>query len=199
VAGIILGIVALVRANREPHVYGGRGAAIGGVVASALSLLSIPLWGIVAAIAIPSLFRARVSANEAAAIGDVRTVISAQAAYAAANGGFYDEPACLGRPETCIPGYQGPSFLSAEMAALTARSGYDRTFHAGPPADASRSAQPISPSSLTSFAIVLVPSTPGRTGVRAFCGDASGQVCYTGDGSAPEVLDGMCQACQPLY
>src|SRR5207244_1018098 len=37
--------------------------------------------GAMAAIAIPSLLRARVSANEAAAIGDTRTIISAEAAY----------------------------------------------------------------------------------------------------------------------
>src|SRR6266540_1950896 len=44
-------------------------------------LIVVAIIGIIAAIAIPSLLRARVSANEAAAIGDTRTVISAEAAY----------------------------------------------------------------------------------------------------------------------
>ena len=43
-------------------------------------MIVVAIIGILAAIAIPSLLRARVSANEAATIGDIRTVISAQAA-----------------------------------------------------------------------------------------------------------------------
>ena len=58
-------------------------------------LIVVAIIGIIAAIAIPSLLRARVSANESATIGDIRTVISAQAAYQSANGGWYasDMPA----------------------------------------------------------------------------------------------------------
>jgi prepilin-type N-terminal cleavage/methylation domain-containing protein len=40
-------------------------------------LIVVAIIGIIAAIAIPSLLRARVSANESATIGDIRTVISA--------------------------------------------------------------------------------------------------------------------------
>jgi prepilin-type N-terminal cleavage/methylation domain-containing protein len=50
-------------------------------------LIVVAIIGIIAAIAIPSLLRARVSANESAAIGDIRTVISSQAAYHSASGG----------------------------------------------------------------------------------------------------------------
>ena len=57
-------------------------------------LIVVAIIGIIAAIAIPSLLRARVSANEAAAIGDIRTVISAQAAYQSSNAGFYDNLPC---------------------------------------------------------------------------------------------------------
>jgi prepilin-type N-terminal cleavage/methylation domain-containing protein len=38
-------------------------------------LIVVAIIGIIAAIAIPSLLRARVSANEAGAIGDARTVV----------------------------------------------------------------------------------------------------------------------------
>ena len=44
-------------------------------------LIVVAIIGIIAAIAIPSLLRARVSANESATQGDIRTVISANAAY----------------------------------------------------------------------------------------------------------------------
>jgi prepilin-type N-terminal cleavage/methylation domain-containing protein len=58
-------------------------------------LIVVAIIGIIAAIAIPSLIRARVSANEAAAIGDTRTVVSAEATYQAAASGFYGELSCL--------------------------------------------------------------------------------------------------------
>ena len=53
-------------------------------------LIVVAIIGIIAAIAIPSLLRARVSANESATLGDIRTLISAQAAYQSANSGFYE-------------------------------------------------------------------------------------------------------------
>ena len=52
-------------------------------------LIVVAIIGIIAAIAIPSLLRARVSANEAQAIGDSRSVISAEQTYASANGGYF--------------------------------------------------------------------------------------------------------------
>ena len=71
--GIILGIIALVHANNRPTEYAGKGFAISGIVLSVLSIIIIPLVvGIVAAIAVPGLIRARMSGNEASAIGSLR-------------------------------------------------------------------------------------------------------------------------------
>ncbi len=199
---IVLGVVALTRANREPQVYGGKGLAIGGIAAGALSLLvGVPLAGCVAAIAIPSLLRARVSANEAAAIGDIRTVISAEAAYTTASGGSYGPPACLAEPRQCLPAYSGPRFLDPELASAEVKNGYRRTFHPGSsaPVASSPAGAPFSTGSLEGYAYVAVPEKVGQTGVRGFCGDASGRICFTTDGSAPEVSDGACApGCQDL-
>lgn len=165
---------------------------IGGIV---VAVALVAVVGIVAAIAIPSLLRARVSANESAAIGDIRTLISAQMTYASANNGFYDSLECLNAPARCIPGYpdSGPLFLDAELAAAGARRGYERTFHPGPPAAEEVVAMgKISPSSLTAFAYVAMPQKPGQTGVRAFCGDSTGRICFTSDGSPPPIEDGLC-------
>ena len=53
-------------------------------------LMVVAIIGIVAAIAIPGLLRSRMSANEASAIGSMRSISSAQAAYAASCGwGYY--------------------------------------------------------------------------------------------------------------
>lgn len=197
--GIVLGVVALVNASREPAQYGGRGMAIAGIALSVLGVTLMPmLLGIVAAIAIPSFLRARVSANEAAAIGDVRTVISAQAHYQTINGGYFGPIECLAAPARCVPSYSGPPLLPADLAAAVSRQGYKRTFHAGPVAGGTLPAG-VSPSSLTSFAYVAVPVTPARTGVRSFCGDATGRICYERDGSEIRVVGGVCpDDCEPL-
>src|SRR2546425_12969423 len=50
-------------------------------------LIVVAIIGIIAAIAVPGLLRARMSGNEASAIGSVRTISSAQTAYAASCGG----------------------------------------------------------------------------------------------------------------
>ena len=190
---IALGIVALVRANREPAVYGGKGFAIGGIATGALSLLvMIPMVGIVAAIAIPSLLRARVSANEAATIGDIRTVISAEVAYQSYSGGYYAPPECLAAPATCLPAYSGPHFLDPELASATVKSGYRRTFHPGSAVASASDGTPAPRGSLESFAYVAVPATRGQTGIRGFCGDATGRICVTADGSEPAVRGGVC-------
>ena len=177
-------------------------AAMVVVVGVVVALVSVAMIGIIAAIAIPSLLRARVSANESATIGDVRTVISAQAAYASANSGFYDTFECLHTPEPCIPDYPatGAVFLDSSLASASDKSGYRRTFHPGPPAPPEVVALgKVSPSSLTLWAYVAVPITPNQTGVRGFCGDSTGRICFTRDGSEPPVEGGLCaMSCQDL-
>jgi hypothetical protein len=189
--GLVLGIVALVKASRHPHEYGGKGLAIGGLVASGMSVLALP---VVAAIAIPSLLRARVSANEAAAIGDTRTVISAEAAYAGANGGYYDTLECLASPSGCLPSSSGAqrAFLDPTLAQASVKAGYRRELHLGPAVDPSMLTRPVSPSSVTAFAYTAVPLNKGQTGIRSFCGDDRGILCFRADGSDPVVIDGRC-------
>ena len=201
VVAIVCGIIALNRTKSEPGVYGGRGMAIGGIVTGALSFVMLPIVGIVAAIAIPSLLRARVSANESATIGDIRTVISGEAAYQSYNGGFYDNLECLGTPSSCIPNYSGPTFLDPVIASGIPKSGYRRSMHLGPPPESAPEGVSISPSSVTTYAYIAVPVNRGQTGVRGFCGDANGIICYTADGSEPDVEDGACvigRGCTPL-
>jgi hypothetical protein len=148
---------------------------------------------VVLAVAVPSLLRARVSAGEAPWIGDTRTVISAQTAYAAANGGFYDARLqCLNEPSTCIPGYtrDAPVFLDPALASLQTKSGYKRFLYPGPPASRDDIAiAKASPTSVRGFAYVAVPVD---TGLRAFCGDADGRICFTPNGAMPKVEDGRC-------
>lgn len=183
---ILLPIYLLVAPGTDqgtPTSMGGVPAILIGVVVAFVGIAGI---GIVAAIAIPSLLRARVSANEAATIGDIRSMISAQAVYQSMNGGFYEgRLACLAKPDECLSNSTSPPLLDPAAVAPT-KSGYVRELVAGPlgrdlPAGLSRS-------SVTSFAFVAHPATPGQTGVRSFCGDSSGRVCYDPAGH-PNLVD----------
>ncbi|HVO10500.1 MAG TPA: prepilin-type N-terminal cleavage/methylation domain-containing protein [Vicinamibacteria bacterium] len=157
-------------------------------------LIVVAIIGIIAAIAIPSLLRARISANEAATIGDIRTVISAQAAYHSANGGFYASTlTCLVAPTGggCIPNYppNGPTFVDSAIASTQPKSGYARLIQIGPPP----AVLPVATGadSTGAYAYTATPVVAGQTGVRGFGGDASGAVCFTPTGSAPVVNNGV--------
>lgn len=73
--GLVLGIVAFVKIKKKPHLYGGQGFAIAGVILSSLVVLILP---IIAAIAIPNLLAARKAANEGAAIAILRRLADAE-------------------------------------------------------------------------------------------------------------------------
>jgi prepilin-type N-terminal cleavage/methylation domain-containing protein len=156
-------------------------------------LIVVAIIGIIAAIAIPSLLRARVSANEAAAIGDTRTVISAEAAYHSTASGFYGNITCLNIPSGCLPGYAGPTFLDGVIAASTTvvKNGYTRTWFETP---ATAGATGLTGASEV-FCYQSVPTSVGKTGVRGFGGDSSGLVqTNTGGGccTATGVNAGVC-------
>jgi type IV pilus assembly protein PilA len=139
-------------------------------------LIVVAIIGIIAAIAIPSLLRARVSANEAAAIGDTRTVISAEAAYHSTASGFYGSLTCLATPSGCLPAYStaSPTFLDGVIASgpTLAKEGYVRTWFESP---ATAGAAGLT-GALDLYCYQSQPSLQNKTGVRSFGGDTSGIV-----------------------
>ena len=165
-------------------------------------LIVVAIIGIIAAIAIPSLLRARVSANEAGTLGDMRTLISAQAAYQSANSGYYDgNLSCLTEPSNgaCIPSYPAiaPTFLDSQLASQGTKSGYNRSYQSG-----AIIAPVVAASSPTSTAVYRYDATPthiGQSGVRGFAADFSGRICFTTDGASVAaglsagMLPGVCQ------
>ena len=157
-------------------------------------LIVVAIIGIIAAIAIPSLLRARVSSNESATIGDIRTVISAQAAYQGVNGGYYESIlTCMSKRGGCIPNSpaNAPTYLDTVIASQAPKSGYKRFFDpvaALTAADDPEVGVSLSGSSTVGYAYVASPLNLGQTGVRGFGGDASGVLCFTNTGAAPPVI-----------
>ena len=83
--GLILGIVALVKANKKPQQYGGKGFAIAGIATSGLITIMIP---IVLAVAIPNVFAARRAANESSAVTVMQTIANAETKYRKNSNGY---------------------------------------------------------------------------------------------------------------
>ena len=100
-------------------------------------LIVVAIIGIIAAIAIPSLIRARLSANEAQAVGDTRAVMSSSATYAASTcGEFAPSLLCMTTGSICIPNYpaNAPIFLGGDLAQPVpyTKTGYVRNYIPGP-------------------------------------------------------------------
>ena len=149
-------------------------------------LIVVAIIGIIAAIAVPALLRARVSANEAAAVGDIRTVLSSEVAYQSTNGGYYDALTCLVSPSGgCVPGYptDAPTFLDSVVGLVVAKQGYQRYF--APGAAPAPMPTTVSPSSILTYVYGGTPLSGNQTGVRGFAGDHSGRICQTPDGTDP--------------
>ena len=147
--------------------------------------MGIAVLGILAAVSIPALVRARMSGNEAVAIGSLRAMTSAQAAYAASHGGQYGTLECLTSPAVC-PNADGSvptePFLSPAAALPGPRSGY--TFRLVLTTDQAR------------FVYWAEPDQWGTSGQRSFCVTDAGSVLeyLTKDVFAPSDAEDGCPA-----
>src|SRR5437870_10972800 len=86
-------------------------------------LIVVAIIGIIAAIAVPGLLRARMAGNEASAIGSLRAINSGQASYSSscAGGGYAIDLADLVK----APGGSSQGFISPDLNANdVVKSGY---------------------------------------------------------------------------
>jgi type IV pilus assembly protein PilA len=134
-------------------------------------LIVVAIILIIAAIAIPNLLRARMSANESSAASGVRTVNTAEVSYYTnwANIGYSASLANLGDAagtcSTAVPTAINACLIDNNLAANgtppgTGKSGYSYTYGA---AAAGTSAL------LTTYHVEANPLTVNTTGVKGFC------------------------------
>ena len=149
-----------------------QGSLVTVIVVLLVAFVSIAAVGIIAAIAVPGLLRARMSGNEASAIGSLRAINSAQAAFASSCGNGSYAPT-LGSLATPPAGRQG-GFVSNDLALdPSVKSGYTLALTAG---DAVADA-PLACNGATVVATYFVsaaPVTPGSTGTRFFATNQGG-------------------------
>jgi prepilin-type N-terminal cleavage/methylation domain-containing protein len=149
-------------------------------------LIVVAIILIIAAIAIPNLLRARMSAYESSAVSSIRAINTAEISYSSAYPavGYAASLANLGGLSPCIPSQETACLIESNLAAGT-KSGYNFTAigSGGPP--------------MTSYFAAASPITQNQTGVRSFCSfeDAVIRVQPAGGGVAGEAA---CQALQPL-
>jgi type IV pilus assembly protein PilA len=129
-------------------------------------LIVVAIIGIIAAIAVPGLLRARMSGNEASAIGSLRAINSAQVNFAAncGQGNYADSLPNL----ALAPASGGEGFISADLsAAAPVKSGYNITFTPG----AAPVTAPVVCNAATTavtYAINADPAAVGSSGTRFF-------------------------------
>jgi len=126
-------------------------------------LIVVAIILIIAAIAIPNLMRARMSANEASAVGSVRSINTAEISYNAAysNLGFTTVLAQLGGAAgaACAPSTATGCFIDSSLSS-GAKSGYTFTMALG-------TAGVGVP--LNDYSVSAAPTVPNQSGTRYFC------------------------------
>ena len=161
-------------------------------------LIVVAIIGIIAAIAVPGLLRARMSGNEASGIGSVRTIASAEATYASAcgGGGYATDLATLG----AAPDAGGPAFIPTDLKdakdATAPKSGYFFTISDPGGTTVLLKAQVCNAAgaqgdSSTQFFATAEPADPGSTGTRYFATDHSGMIRQTTDAVPGDITDGI--------
>jgi len=141
-------------------------------------LIVVAIIGIVAALAIPGMLRARMAGNEASAIGTLRTVISGQATYASscANGGYAQTLQDLAKPGSSSSGFVSPDIQSNGIL----KSGYSASVGRGIGAVtvtvAASTCNSAAADAVDKFFTEAHPAAIGSTGQRSFGANQRGSI-----------------------
>jgi type IV pilus assembly protein PilA len=141
-------------------------------------LIVVAIILIIAAIAIPNLLRSRMAANEASAVGSLRTINTAEVTYSTTypSIGFAALVSLGGAAGTCATTTGATSttacLIDNVLSTTAVKSGYTFTAAAGATVPA------------VTYSSLAVPSALGQSGQRAFCSDQSGVIRYNAGGTA---------------
>ena len=158
-------------------------------------LCVVGLIGIISAIAMPGLLRARMAGNEASAIASVRSINSAQSTFAASCGsGFYAPTlVLLGTP----PDAAGDAYIGTDLNTDPSfKSTYEMTLTAG----AAATGAPASCNGAPAGTVVgsyFASAAPQNTGFRFF-GSNQGGTLYQGQVLLPATQFGQPAGSTPL-
>jgi type IV pilus assembly protein PilA len=140
-------------------------------------LIVVAIIGIIAAIAIPGLLRARMAGNEASAIGSLRAVNSAEGAYSAAGAGSPYSNLLVTLGTACPSSSVG--FLSTDLSTADPmdKSGFTVGFSAAI-GEVAQGTDCNGAAGLSAYYVTAVPNTFGTTGNRSFASNTVGTIFY---------------------
>jgi len=139
-------------------------------------LVVVAIILIIAAIAIPNFLRARIAANEAAAVENMRTITTANVIYSTTYGiGYAASLAKMGPPPGSGPVSANAAGLIDDILATGTRTGYIYTYVAGPVSAGG---------TIDAYTLNGDPLAPGITGIRHFYTDASAVIRFNRTGTA---------------
>ena len=152
-------------------------------------LIVVAIIGIIAAIAVPGLLRARMSGNEASAIGSLRAINSGQATYSSscASGGYADDPrgprqgaAAGGTRASSAPTCSSTGVDQERLHGRRSAAATARRRRRPRPRPATRRRHPTRPTTSRS----ADPVTSDGTGTRYFATDTRGTIFQDTTGAA---------------
>ncbi len=149
-------------------------------------LIVVAIILIIAAIAIPNLLRSRMAANEASAVGSLRTINTAEVTFNSTyNQGFSPDLGSLGGAAPCTPLVTQACLidqvLSTATTSGTTKSGYFFEYTAG--------AGTIP----ATYTLGGRPGVYNQTGLRSFFTDESGVIRFTASDAAATSADSPLQ------
>jgi type IV pilus assembly protein PilA len=149
-------------------------------------LIVVAIIGIIAAIAVPGLLRARMSGNEASAIGSLRAINSAESTFSSSCGanGYAQDLSDLAKPPTGSTA----GFISPDLSTNgVTKSGYLVTLAkdtgAGTITVASKTCNSSTNDAVSAYFAEAHPVTVGSTGQRAFGTDTRGTIYFNNTGT----------------
>jgi type IV pilus assembly protein PilA len=135
-------------------------------------LIVVAIILIIAAIAIPNLLRSKMAANEASAVGSMRTLNTASVTYSTTYGGY--PPGLTNLAPAATATSTSADLVDSVLSAGT-KSGYSFTWSAG---------STDSNGNYLNYSIVAQPTSPGTTGQRYFYTNQSGVIRANPNGTA---------------
>jgi type IV pilus assembly protein PilA len=151
-------------------------------------LIVVAIIGIIAAIAVPGLLRARMSGNEASAIGSLRAINSSESTYSSscASNGYAITLTAL----ALAPSGSTAAFISPDLASdPSTKSGYSVSLAAGTGFAivtlAANTCNNAATNADSIYYAAAAPVTIGSTGQRAFATDSRGTIFFSNTGVSP--------------
>lgn len=157
-------------------------------------LMVVAIIGVLAAVAIPGLLRARMAGNEASAIGSLRAINEGEAAYhtSCGGGGYAIDLADLVKPPS---GGSQQGFISPDLSSngitksgyivSLAKDGASSTMDVG---SAASTCNGSANTPASSYYANADPITPGASGTRFFATDVRGTLFFSMTASVPNPI-----------